>query len=93
MTIVSHDFKITNLDKSQELKIIQIGQIEAEIFVIPIIGSKPKDLYRENMFFHFSSNVATDSLRYVTFIILHQGTMILSDICIIYPQNLFFLDP
>ena len=93
MTIVSHDFKITNLDKSQELKIIQIGQIEAEIFVIPIIGSKPKDLYRENMFFHFSSNVATDSLRYVKLIKIHYKTMIFGGIHTSYPQNLFFLGP
>ena len=58
-TIFSPDFESTKWDKSNEPTIIQIGQIEAEIFVISMFGSKPIDLYRKNMFFYFSSNVAT----------------------------------
>ena len=64
LTIVSHDFN--------EPKIIQIGQIEAKILAISICAPKPIDLYRNTMFFDFSSDVTTDSLRYVKFINLHK---------------------
>ena len=46
MTILSHDFERTSLDKYNEPRIIQIEQIEAEIFAISISESKPVDLYR-----------------------------------------------
>ena len=68
MTILSFGLASTKRDESNESKIIKIGQLEAEIFAIVILGSKSKDLYRKNRFFHFSSYVATDSLRYVKFI-------------------------
>ena len=76
MTIFSPDFESTNWDESNEPKIIQVGQIEAGIFVISIFGTKPIDLYRKKMFFHFSSDVATRSLKYVKFINLRLETLI-----------------
>ena len=51
MTIFTLDSESTNLDKSNESKIIQIGQIEAQIFVIQIFGSKPKDWNRKKYVF------------------------------------------
>ena len=50
MTIFAPDYKSINWDESNEPKIIQIGQIEAEIFAISIFGSESKDLYRKNVF-------------------------------------------
>ena len=92
MTIYLHDFESADLNKSNEPKITQIGQIEAEILAIVIFGSKPMVLYRKYMFFDFSSIVAADSSRHVKFINIHKKTMTLGGICIIYPQSLFFLD-
>ena len=71
---------------------IKIEQIEVEIFAISISGPN-QEIYTENFFLDLSSNVATDSLRYIKCINLHLETMISGVICIIYPQNLFFLDP
>ena len=92
MTVCSLDLVSTNLDNSNDPKSIYIGQSEVEIFIILIFGSRSIDLYRKNMFFHFSSDVATNSVRYVKFINLHQETMILGAFCTSYPQNNFFLD-
>ena len=55
--------------------------------------TKPIDLVRKNMVFHFSPDIATRSLRYVTFMNLHVETMISSSNYTSYPQNPFFLDP
>ena len=68
-----------------ELKIIKIGHLEAEILDILILGSRSIDLYRKNSFFHFFSYMATDSIRYVKFINLCSET--------IWPQKPFFLGP
>ena len=68
MTVLSLGLVSTKWDESNESKITQIGQLEAEIFTIVILGFKSRDLYRKNRFFHFSSFLATDSLRYVKFI-------------------------
>ena len=83
----------TNLDKFNEHKIIKIGPLEAEIFDILILGSRPIDLYRKKLFFHFSSYAATGSLRCIKCIDLHYETIILGGICNIYPQKPFFLGP
>ena len=71
MTILSLGLASTKWGESNDPKIIEIGQLEAEISAIVILGSKSIDLYRKNMFFDFSFNVATDSLTYVKFINLH----------------------
>ena len=87
MTILSLDLASTMWDKFNEPKIIKIGHLEAEILNILILGSKSIDLNRKNSFFHFSSYIATDSLRYVKFIKIHYKTMILGGIYISYPKK------
>ena len=67
MTILSLGLASTKWDESNESMIIQIKQLEAEIFAIVILVSKSIDLYRKNRFFNISY-VATDSLRYIKFI-------------------------
>ena len=59
MTILSLGSAGNKLDKSNELKIIQIGQLEAEIFTISFLSSDQK-IYTENCFFYFPYDVATN---------------------------------
>ena len=93
VTILSLDLASTTWDKFKEPQIIKIGHLEAEILDILILGSKSIDLNRKNSFFHFSSYMATDSLRYVKFIKIHYKTSRVGGIHTSYPQNLFFLGP
>ena len=62
------DLASTQLDNSNKPKIIQIGQLEAEKLVIKVLGPNQYIYTGKICFFHFSSDVATNSLRYVKFI-------------------------
>ena len=68
MTVLSLELASINLDNSNEPKIIKIGKLEADIFDILSLGSRPIALCRKIGFSGFSSYVATDSLGCIRFI-------------------------
>ena len=93
MIVMSLNLASTNYNKFKEHKIIEIEQIEDEIFHVLISGSVLIYFLQKSSFFHASSCVATYSLRCVKFINSRQETIILGGINTAYPEKPFFLGP
>ena len=91
MTHLSLDLASTKWDKSNKLGIMNIGCQEAELFDTLILGFRSIDLNRSNSVFQLSSYVATESLRYVTFIDNHIDNHIGWNFFTNCPQKSFFL--
>ena len=69
MDISSLDLGSTNLDNPNKSKTTHIEQLEAEVFAISILWVQINKSIRKNMFFQVSSDVATDSLMYVEYLL------------------------